>query len=68
MLFIEAAIIDLRRAQKKIHTLSEQSAKLFNLNEVKTYLPLGMTGQTSFHNAILDELMDLKEASINLSL
>jgi hypothetical protein len=48
MLFREAVIIDLRRVQKKkIRILSEQSAKLFNFNQVNTYLPLGTT-RTSF--------------------
>jgi hypothetical protein len=68
MLFIEALIIDLRPAQKKIHTLSEQSAKIFHFNEGKHLFTTGNdTDKLLIHNEILDELMDIREASVNLS-
>jgi hypothetical protein len=67
MLFIEAVIINLRRVQK--FTLSEQSAKLFNFYQGKHLFTTGNdTDKLRIQNAILDELLDIGEASVNLSL
>jgi hypothetical protein len=65
----EAIIIDMRCAQKKIHTFSEHSAKLFNFNPVKHLFTTGNdTEKLLIHNTILNELLDIREASVNLSL
>lgn len=70
MLFREAVIIDLRRGHKKKKgTYSEQSANLFNFNQGKhLFTPGNDTEKLLIHNTILDELLDIGEASVSLSL
>jgi len=68
MLFIEAVVIDLRRVQKNTYTLRAE-CKIINFNQCKHLFTTGnVTDKLLIRNAILDELLDIREASVNLPL
>jgi hypothetical protein len=61
-------MIDFRRVRKKMHTLSEQGAKLFNVNLGKHLYATGNVTDILIHSKILAKLLDIREASVNLSI